>query len=197
MEKLRFVEATGFISGQKKDASSIGFLTSNIFKGGPGSGNFGHVGRPGVVGGSGEGGGSGGAATKPAAKPKTTVNVTLNGKKQTIDFSDYKDDKDMKEAFKNGVKKIEEFAVDDGLKKVTQSFVNDSLEDYPEGVEDLITDYCTRKIGINLKDRDSLSLDTEIQLSKVISSVWRNLKADITNRVNENLGDMMDWKDKS
>jgi hypothetical protein len=34
------------------------------YKGGPGSGNFGHVGRPGMIGGSGEGGGSAAAPRK-------------------------------------------------------------------------------------------------------------------------------------
>jgi hypothetical protein len=45
-------------------------LSKIFIKGGPGSGNFGHVGRPGVVGGSGEGGGSAGA------KPKKPIEFT-------------------------------------------------------------------------------------------------------------------------
>jgi hypothetical protein len=47
---------------------STGYLIGTIMKGGPGSGNFGHVGRPGMVGGSGEGGGSAGAKPKDAIK---------------------------------------------------------------------------------------------------------------------------------
>lgn len=37
----------------EKSEYSPGYLLGEIVKGGPGSGNFGHTGRPGAVGGSG------------------------------------------------------------------------------------------------------------------------------------------------
>jgi hypothetical protein len=62
--------------------SSTGYLIGTIMKGGPGSGNFGHTGRPGIVGGSGEGGG--GSATKPADKPYLRYTGEVNANQAVI-----------------------------------------------------------------------------------------------------------------
>jgi|WetSurSiteA1Bulk_404760.scaffolds.fasta_scaffold77581_2 hypothetical protein len=68
---------------------STGYLIGTIIKGGPGSGNFGHVGRPGVVGGSGEGGGS--AGTKPSNKiPEPELIFSLKNKGKHQEFGKFK-----------------------------------------------------------------------------------------------------------
>jgi hypothetical protein len=72
---------------------SVKLLLETTEKGGPGSGNFGHVGRPGQVGGSGSGSGKDNPEAKPETKPE--VKPGLEGTK-IVDYHKWAEDLGVK-----------------------------------------------------------------------------------------------------
>jgi hypothetical protein len=88
-----------FISSFDDDYQSFGFIDDIKkieTKGGPGSGNFGHVGRPGMVGGSGEGGGS--AAARPSNGIRKNNKVVHDKKNMKQLREKYKNDSNFRKA---------------------------------------------------------------------------------------------------